>query len=121
VPYGIADLVMLPGFLLLIGSLAALDNAGRTPRPLRHRALRQLGTWSFALYLVHQVIVRVTWVRLVDTDLSSWAWVLVSLGVALVSIAGSWLLYRYVEHPCEERIRERVATPPGSEVTAAER
>lgn len=89
---------MVIPYALLIWAAADSDlHAVR--RGLLHRpVLVRLGQWSFAFYLVHNLIIEVL-VRAVGT----------SRELILVALAGSlaaaWLLYTRVEHPLERRLR----------------
>ena len=88
----LADLVMIPAFAALIAAAATRDADGRTW--LSHPHLIRLGEWSFALYLIHQPIMRLMrpgLAPLVD-------------GIAL-AILCSAAVYRWVEKPLERRIR----------------
>lgn len=95
--------VTLVPFSLLIVAGAQADTAGR-PSWWRSPAMVRLGTWSFALYMVHDLVLLVLF-HLFPGRLG----VAATVGVGLVALGGSLLLgaacYRFVEHPLERRLR----------------
>lgn len=108
-PYSGSQWWATPFFALLIMGAAQRDLDGR-PTGVRGAVLIRLGHWSYAWYLIHEVVVRV-WeferprpVGIVDT-VTDW----VVLLLLTQAIAG--LLYTCVEHPAERFLR-RVG--PGS-------
>lgn len=68
--------------------------------------LVRLGTWSFAFYLVHQLVVRVVDEVLPWTDHTVVGALLV-LAVLVVSLAAAALLHTLVEAPAERWLRRR--------------
>ena len=90
-------------FGLLIAACAARDASGRGT-VFSSRALVRLGEWSFAFYLVHQLVIRVIHGAgfVPVTELRSVAFVALALAV---SLALSALLYALVERPAERRLR----------------
>jgi len=104
-PPDIASLVLTPLFGLLIVAGAQSDLRGTGRSFLRAPALIRLGTWSFALYLVHLTIVTAA-TPFVPQSLPFG----VAVALALVTIAGSIGLaaaaYRFVERPLERLLRK---------------
>lgn len=105
VPVIYANMVMAPGFLALIAAAASRDLSGSTTM-LGSQALVRLGQWSFALYLVHELVIRVARPFLAHVSVE------VSLGAALLAVAGSiaasGLLHELVEKPAEKWLRSRL-------------
>jgi peptidoglycan/LPS O-acetylase OafA/YrhL len=64
-------------------------------RPLNLRAAVWLGTWSYSLYLVHNIVLRVTQALYPQQS---------AAGRAFIALAGSLaiacMLYMWVERPC---------------------
>ena len=102
VPVTHADLTMMPGFLAMIAAAAASD--------LKHKAsslssniIVRLGQWSFALYLVHELVIRL--VRpLVDGSPAGTVFIASALVIA-ASVLLSGALHELVERPAERRLR----------------
>ncbi|MFJ8959281.1 acyltransferase family protein [Lentzea sp. NPDC102401] len=85
---------------LLIPAAAVADLTGR-PSPWRSKPMVWLGTVSFAFYMVHQIVIRVSG-KLLDVH----AFPLVAaLGMFVVSMVAAWLLYRLVEVPAERFLK----------------
>jgi peptidoglycan/LPS O-acetylase OafA/YrhL len=103
--------VTLIPFALLIFACAEADLDGRRT-VLRNPVLIRLGQWSFAFYLVHQLVTRTT--EKIANIQQSTAWhAAVLVGSYLASIVAAYLVFRFVEHPFERRIRHGgTATPP---------
>ncbi|AXX27493.1 acyltransferase [Actinosynnema pretiosum subsp. pretiosum] len=101
--------VVVPLFLLLVGSLAV---SGRdvTSRFLSTKVMVWGGKVSFALYLVHWLLLDLmrrlltSW-GYVD-DPSSWGYRLLLIAALVLSVVGGWLLHRYVEEPCQRSMRK---------------
>ena len=90
--------VTLVPFVLLIGAVATREASGR-PTWLAHPAVEALGRWSFAFYLTHPTIVRLT-------SMASDHGVPVNgvngvVFALVMSIVASYLLYTLVERPAE--------------------
>ncbi|MDF3288721.1 acyltransferase family protein [Streptomyces silvisoli] len=81
---------------LLVHATARLDLEGK-PSLLRARPVVFLGEISYAMYLVHALVLTAAFVCLTDRGWSRGAAVVVAL--PLVPLA-SWLLYVTVERPC---------------------
>jgi peptidoglycan/LPS O-acetylase OafA/YrhL len=101
-------------FALLITALAHRDVTG-TPSFWRRRRIVYLGEISFALYLLHQIVLRLIQKALHATDWSTPKAAAVALAIVLVSLVGSALMYRIIEKPCMRRLgrsrRPRHAAP----------
>jgi peptidoglycan/LPS O-acetylase OafA/YrhL len=102
---------------LLIPAVATADVAGRATI-WRRPAMVRLGELSFAFYLVHQLAIRYAAKLLGSPPPTGWpvaraAGTAVAMGLA--ALAGSWLLYRYVEQPLMRRLSKSRPRP----VTAA--
>lgn len=96
-------------FALVIIAAAQADSAGRqtifaTPRFVA------LGAWSYAFYLLHEIVLRVT--SDVFGSVTSVTDVVLRWMTALaISVAAAWAMYRFVEHPLERRFRAAVIEP----------
>lgn len=98
--------VVVP-YLFLIGAVATIDLEGR-PSWLRHRAVVRLGQWSYALYLVHYllIIVAVHFIPPRSSVQCAAAW----CALAAASVAAAGIIYQWWERPIERRLRP-AATP----------
>ena len=114
VPVIYADIIMIPGFLALIATAATSDLSGRS-NILGSKALVRLGQWSFALYLVHELVIRL--VRPLVTEMPVGETFGAAFVTAVASIALSGLLHEFVEKPAEKWLRSRGA--PQTARTAA--
>lgn len=102
--WSIAAITLIP-FTLLIAAGAASDLAGRRSL-FGGRVWRRLGDWSFAFYVVHQLVIRV--VIAVAARLGTPSIVAdVALAVLclLVSLSLSAVMFRRLERPMEQRWR----------------
>ncbi|MFI0983571.1 acyltransferase family protein [Streptomyces sp. NPDC021093] len=92
--------------VLIVVAFAQREAAGHRG-VLQSRAMVLLGVWSYSFYLVHHAVNRVLidrWGR-GDDDNS----VLIDLlGVAVISLTLSWVVYRYVEDPAARWLNRRV-------------
>jgi peptidoglycan/LPS O-acetylase OafA/YrhL len=101
-------------FCLLIFVCAQADVIGAWTG-LRHPWLIRLGQWSFAFYLVHELILRVVNINVPDQLSGAGgraALALLGYGTAIVT---AYLLFRLVEEPWERRIRRGGTATPRSE------
>jgi peptidoglycan/LPS O-acetylase OafA/YrhL len=105
-----ADIVMLPATAFLIVSTANSDLAGRASL-FRSPALVLLGRASFALYMVHSLLLQVTAAAFGKSYV---AWVLATL----VSVLLSLLTFKLIEEPVETWLRARIGNPRPSLVPA---
>jgi peptidoglycan/LPS O-acetylase OafA/YrhL len=113
VPVIYANLIMIPGFLALIAAAASRDLSGKST-VLGSKTLVRLGQWSFALYLVHELVIRLARPLLagMSTDETFFA----ALLAVVASIALSGLLHEFVEKPAERWLRSRVTRTKSSNV-----
>lgn len=95
-------LTLLYGFLLL--AVASRDTRGGRSL-LRSRPLVALGKWSYAFYLVHATILYAIKEYHGVAGPVGWSNLTWYAGVCAISIFASWLLYKFVEHPMERRLR----------------
>lgn len=93
----LVGLVMVPGIVLVIGSFAARDASGGTGW-LCSLGWVRLGQWSFALYMVHDLVLRVWRPLMLDHR-----WTAGLAAAFAVFVAG--LSYEYFERPLERRLR----------------
>ncbi len=97
--YAMWSAVTLIPFSLVIFANAQADVSG-LPSRLHSRTLLRLGAWSYAFYLLHQLVIRIV------TDEISWGDApAMPIAMYAVTILAAWLLYRFVEHPLERRLR----------------
>jgi peptidoglycan/LPS O-acetylase OafA/YrhL len=92
-----------PVFALLIMAAAQSDRDGRATGVRGSWSLR-LGHWSYAWYLIHEVVIR-AWTHLVPR---SGATLLVAVewgALLLLSLLAAGVLYRWVERPSERWLR----------------
>lgn len=115
-PNPIGDLLLVGPYGLLIVTAAARDLA-TTPGWLTQNHWVRLGQWSFALYLVHELVLRAA--EPLDRHLDLWPAITAAALLVAASIALSGWLYRTVEQPWERRLRPRSpAEPPARRVPA---
>ncbi|WP_237393878.1 acyltransferase family protein [Pseudarthrobacter sp. ATCC 49987] len=101
-PVTYADLTMMPGFLAMIAAAAASDLKDKASSLSSHTIVR-LGQWSFALYLVHELVIRM--VRpLVDGSPIGTVFIASALVIA-ASVLLSGALHELVERPAERWLR----------------
>ena len=95
-------LTLLYGFLIL--AVAARDmRGGRSV--LRSKPLVKLGQWSYAFYLVHATILYAIKEYHGIAGPIGWSNLTWYAGVCALSIFASALLYEFVEHPLERKLR----------------
>ncbi|MEU2185206.1 acyltransferase family protein, partial [Streptomyces thermolilacinus] len=103
-PYQASQLLSAPLFALLVAAAAGADLEGRRTGLGGRWAIR-LGHWSFAWYLVHEIVIRL-WLgahgRPVGLAATAGVWLL----VLAASLALSAAAYHWVEHPLERRLRK---------------
>jgi peptidoglycan/LPS O-acetylase OafA/YrhL len=105
-PYSPSQLFSLPIFSLVVLAAARRDLSGRTGW-LGAPWLVRLGHWSFAWYLIHEVVIRLllgggeAWI---GSKSNAAVW-LAAIAISQVLAAG---LYSVVEHPAERRLRPMV-------------
>lgn len=104
VPAMFANLVMIPGFLALIAASAASDLTGGS-RVLNTPALVRLGQWSYALYLVHELVIRLARPQLAGLPIVETF--TVAVVVVVLSVASSGFLHEFIERPSERWLRSQ--------------
>ncbi|MFD3405044.1 acyltransferase family protein [Kribbella sp. NPDC058693] len=95
-------LTFLYGFLIL--AVAARDTRGGRSL-LRSKPMVALGQWSYAFYLVHATILYAIKEQHGVAGPIGWSNLTWYAGVLVISIIASWLLYKFVEHPLERKLR----------------
>lgn len=103
-PYGVADLFMLVPFCLLIVSAAVRDIRGGDCL-LTRRVFIVLGSSSFALYLVHEGVIRYGGRLLVGWNVPLVATIALC---ALSMLILAFVLHKVVEVPLERQLRRRL-------------
>ncbi|MFC9773194.1 MULTISPECIES: acyltransferase family protein [unclassified Pseudarthrobacter] len=111
IPVTFANLIMLPAFLALIAACTRADLSGRSS-VLSSSVLIKLGEWSYALYLVHELLIRTASPYATSTDQAAW----LAAVVVLVSISLSGLLHEFVEKPAERWLRGLTSAQPRRQV-----
>ena len=102
-PADIASLALVPFFGLLIASAVTAELHGHRSH-LNSPTMIRLGKWSFALYLVHLLLVQLL-LPLTPRDLPWTASTLLAIATIGAAIGIAGLMYRYIEHPLESRLR----------------
>ncbi|WP_353712921.1 acyltransferase [Arthrobacter sp. K5] len=98
----LAGALCIPGFALLIAAYADRDRCGGRPTFASSPAIVKLGEWSFALYLVHELVLR-TALELGPESLAQRA-AFAAVGIAIsIPLAGA--AYTFFERPIEARLR----------------
>lgn len=95
--------ILICFFVVIIFAVATRD-VEQKPSLMRHPWLVKLGTWSFAFYLVHATVMY-TFAAVFGVQpaaVSNLLWYAPVFGVGLLL---AWLLYRFVEHPVEAKMR----------------
>jgi peptidoglycan/LPS O-acetylase OafA/YrhL len=95
-------LTVLYGLMIL--AVASRDMRGGRSL-LRSRPLVALGQWSYSFYLVHATILYAIREFHGLAGPVGWSNLTWYAGVLVLSIFASWLLYKFVEHPLERRLR----------------
>jgi peptidoglycan/LPS O-acetylase OafA/YrhL len=105
---------------LLIPSAATADVHGRWS-PLRGGVLVRLGELTYAFYLLHQLVLRYAdWALGSSDTYSTPVAILLIIGLLLVTVFVSWLLYTLVEEPCMRRFarsRRPAAPRPAADMS----
>lgn len=101
-PHFVADLWLLPGFVMILLAGATGDLRGDEGW-IRSTWSVRLGLWSFALYMVHELVIRLfePWVDALTFTGGAAAAVI----VGVVAVSASGLLYERFEKPVEARLR----------------
>jgi peptidoglycan/LPS O-acetylase OafA/YrhL len=95
----VAVLIVLPGIALVLVAFARRDIDGGEGA-LTHPVLVRLGAWSFALYMVHELVLRVARPVMLDHG-----WTVPVMIVVSVLLSG--LLFEWFERPVEKKLRGR--------------
>ena len=95
-------LTLLYGFLIL--AVAARDTRGGRSL-LRSKPMVALGQWSYAFYLTHATILYAIKEYHGVAGPIGWSNLTWYAGVLIISLFAAWLLYQFVEHPLERRLR----------------
>ena len=90
-------------FALLIWAVAQRDAEGRDGGALHQPWLTALGRWSFALYLIHNIVVTVWLSRTGRVDASGLA--LAAVSITAISVALAAAAHRFIEIPAERALR----------------
>lgn len=90
--------------LAVIIVAAANRDLDERPSVFRSRWMVTLGTWSFAFYLTHSTVMYAV-ATLVGVQPKAWSNLVWYPPVLALSILVAWALYRFVEKPCEARMR----------------
>jgi peptidoglycan/LPS O-acetylase OafA/YrhL len=107
-PYVVANLWLLPGFVAIIAAATNGDIRGHGGH-MRTRSIVRLGQWSFALYLLHGLVIKLA-IPAFD-GLTFWPAFGASMVVLVVSIGLSGFLYECFERPIERRLRSLITAP----------
>jgi peptidoglycan/LPS O-acetylase OafA/YrhL len=103
-PRSVATMVVLPAIVLVLGAAARADLAGRGSW-LSHQWVVLAGQWSFALYLVHPLLLHaIQWGWQLPV-LSGPSAVLELLGFVVTATGAAAAAYYIVERPAERWIR----------------
>lgn len=102
VPVTYADLTMMPGFLAMIAAATASDLTGKAST-LSSNTIVRLGQWSFALYLVHELVIRMA--RPLVAGSPAGIVFIASALVIAASVVLSGAFHELVERPAERWLR----------------
>jgi len=102
-PLSASEWFATPVFALLIMAAADRDRDG-LPTGVKGPWALRLGHWSFALYLVQEIFIRV-WVHFMGHPQALASRVAVWVGLLAVMLAVAAALYTFVEHPAERWLR----------------
>lgn len=111
-PYSASQLFAAPVFAAVICAAARADVDGRRTG-LSGPWMIRLGHWSFAWYLIHEIVLRAAvfhWGKPAPGSDTLVFWT----GILLVSIASAALAYHCVERPAERWLRGLVRGPAGT-------
>ncbi|MCS0638074.1 acyltransferase [Streptomyces sp. LP05-1] len=109
-PYAASQLLAAPLFALLVSAAAHADLTGRRTGLAGRLSLR-LGHWSFAWYLIHEIVIRLCLAHYGEPaglPATAALWTL----ALTVSLALAALAYHCAEHPLERRLRTLGPRPP---------
>jgi peptidoglycan/LPS O-acetylase OafA/YrhL len=103
-PRSVATMVVLPAIVLVLGAAARTDLIGRGSW-LAHPWVVLLGEWSFALYLVHPLVLHALQQGWRPPVLSGAPAVVELLGFVATATAAAAVAYYLVERPAERWLR----------------
>ncbi|MET7650761.1 MULTISPECIES: acyltransferase [unclassified Streptomyces] len=109
-PYTASQWLSAPIFAALICAAARADLDGRRTG-LGGAWMIRLGHWSFAWYLIHEIVIRAAvfaWGKPAPGAQTLLFWA----GVLVVSLAAAGAAYHWVEHPAERRLRRAGPSVP---------
>ncbi|WP_327314694.1 acyltransferase family protein [Streptomyces sp. NBC_01235] len=118
-PYSASQLLSAPLFAALICAAARADLDGRRTG-LGGAWMIRLGHWSFAWYLIHEVVIRAAVFKWGKPGPGSGETLVFWAGVLAVSLSVAALAYQWVERPAERWLRGRVGRP-SVQATGSER
>lgn len=110
----IPALVLLPGFALLIVAAAQADIRRETSPFLSHPVMIKMGEVSFALYLVHALLIHAVVSAVEPLGMADWEWTLMSFPILVFAVGLAWALHHYVEVPAEALIRRTFVRKPAA-------
>jgi len=114
--YGVVAWTLLP-FAVVILASAGSDLRGEGTWFASPTSVL-LGQWSFAFYLVHQMIIYLVLVH-ASPQGSLWVWAAEALGLLLAAVVASAGLYYAIERPFERRLRRGKSHARHSAATGA--
>ena len=95
--FGFVAITALP--LLVLIAATAMRDVASAPSIWRAKTLVVLGGWSYAFYLVHQIVIRFAGVE----QESALVGTVLAIGLLGLAIGSAAALYRFVEVPCMRR------------------
>ncbi|MBD3003668.1 acyltransferase [Streptomyces sp. 5-10] len=118
--YAIAAVLVVPMSLLILAAAGADIRGSRSP--VRHPLMVWLGNISFALYMVHFLVLQYVY-RLIDENHTAGNGVRAGSAVLLfaLSLLASWAMYTFVERPLTRRWGGPPSTPRGTPPAAPRR
>src|SRR5919197_3900530 len=116
-PYTASEALSAPAFAAVICAAAHRD---RTDGPgiLGRSWMVRLGGWSYAWYLVHEIVIR-AYVHLIGRPASGPSTASAWLLVIVTSLAAAGLCHRFIELPAERRLRSLQRHLPASRRSVA--
>ncbi|MCZ2813432.1 acyltransferase [Modestobacter sp. VKM Ac-2979] len=100
----VVALAAIPGIVALLWwAIAVEDGGGRSPRWVQPWFIR-LGLWSYALYLVHPLVIRVA-AAAAGRDVDGYLSVGLGGAVIMASLVLAAMLREFVEEPLNRRLR----------------
>jgi peptidoglycan/LPS O-acetylase OafA/YrhL len=106
-PQTYTGLLFIPALVVLLRAMATADLAGRRNRWLARPAMVRLGEWSFALYLVHPIVLRALVKVLHLQPQGTVRSLIAETGFVLLAILAAAVSYYVIERPLEFRLRPK--------------